>query len=115
MVTANFVTDLRRPPELAPHQNGGVLVETTIVEVVNKRGDGLVEDWKIFVLALEDFIPPSPVPIPFAVIDRHDTRTGFDETASREKTLRNPRRAIAIDPFHFIAFAVAFDDFGIFL
>ncbi len=63
VIPADLVADLRGAAEFPPDEDGGVLGETALVEVVDEGGDGLVEDGEILVLALEDLVPLAAVPV----------------------------------------------------
>src|SRR5204862_5679822 len=101
--------------KLAHDDDGAVIGQAALVQVVDEGADALVEDRKIFSFAEKDGVVgpalgvAAPVPVPIAVIERHDADAGFDEPAREEQALRHARGAVAVHEDGGVAGAVARD------
>ena len=115
MIPANLSTDLRSPTKLAGDQYRAVLVEPAIVQVLDQRADALIEDREVLALAIENRVVRTAVPVPLAVVQRHDSGTCFDQSPRHQQTLRHARRAIAVDRDFRIASAVTSNNARVFL
>ena len=91
MIAAGILVDERRAAELAPGHHGHVLVETAFVEVLDERGQPLVELRQVRVLHAIERVA---VEVPTAKVQRHHSATGLDEPPCHEKVLEVRRRAV---------------------
>ena len=115
VVAADDVADLRRPPELPPHHHGTVVGEPALVEILDERRERLIKDGEILRLPLEDRIARAAVPVPLAVIERHDADTSLDQPPGDEHALGHARGAVFIHEHRRIAGAIALDNTRILL
>ena len=67
------------------------------MQVANQGADALIEERELDPLAAEDVVARSAVPVPFAVVERHDTDAGLDESAGHQHALRHARGAVVVD------------------
>ena len=47
MIAAGILVDRRRAPEFAPDDNGNLLVQAALVQVLDERADALVEQGQV--------------------------------------------------------------------
>ena len=84
--------DLRGASELAPRHHRHVLVQPTLMQILDERAHGLIEEREMG----EQFAVVVAVEIPATEIQRHAAGTGFDETPGDEEVFAIPRSTIAI-------------------
>ena len=84
VIATHLRADLRRASELAQDDNGAILIESALVQVLDERADTLIEGRQILFFPIEDGVVGPAVPVPFAVIQRDDPDTGFEPSKCEE-------------------------------
>ena len=92
VIAPGIRVDLGRPSELAPRHYRHVFVQSALVQVLDQRAEGLVEQREM----REQFAVIVAVKIPAAKIERDTACPRFDEAAGREKMFAVARRAVAV-------------------
>ena len=92
VTTAVIVVNPGGTAEFAPDDDGDILVEPAIVQVLDQGGDPVVEHRQGF-LRLAEVVA---VPVVLAEVHRHATSPGFDEPSGDQKVLEVARRGVII-------------------
>jgi len=103
MVAAGVLVDLRRPPELPPHDHGDVVGQAAGVEILDQGRDPLVELRGVFPAGAEVVA----VVVPEAVAQRHAAHPRLDQPPRGEELLHQPRGAVPLVLLGAVAVAVA--------
>ena len=107
VVSAVHVVDFWGATKLAPNDHGNVFVHPAFMKVCEQCGDAEVEVWELRA-RLDEVHAVATVPIPTAVVEGDDARSGFDEASGEEEVADHAGSAVASELG--IVGAVAFEN-----
>ena len=90
MVAAGVFVNSWCTSELTPTNDDDILVQSALVQIVNERGDALVEHGEILSGAVE----VSAVLVPPAKGERHTAHTHLDEPSGEQEMIEQLGRAV---------------------
>ncbi|MEY5016815.1 MAG: hypothetical protein RIS92_3173 [Verrucomicrobiota bacterium] len=112
VVAAVHVVDFWGATELAPNDHGNVFVHSAFMKVGEQCGDAEVEVWELCT-RLDEVHAIAAVPVPTAVVEGDDARSGFDEAPGEEEVADHAGCTVTSE-FGIIR-AVAFEHTGVFV
>ena len=92
VIASGVRIDSRSTTEFAPHGDGCVVQHASVVEILNQRGDALIE----LAAMIADQVKVFPVAVPATVRHRHGSDACFDQTTSHQHVLIHGRSTVVL-------------------